>query len=97
MLQIEELFIKTFTSFTCASLPNRGIHKALFMLHDYLRDVEGTKYCLKMDVHHFYPSIDHDILKSLLRKKFKDQELLYLLDMIIDSNKEGLPIGSYLS
>lgn len=97
MLQIEQIFMKTFTSFTCASLPKRGIHKALFMLHNYLRDVEGTQYCLKMDIQHFYPSVNHEILKSLLRKKFKDPELLSLLDMVIDSNDEGLPIGSYLS
>lgn len=89
--------MKTFTSFTCASLPKRGIHKALFMLHSYLRDVEGTQYCLKMDIYHFYQSVNHEILKSLLRKKFKDPELLSLLDMVIDSNDEGLPIGSYLS
>lgn len=97
MLQIEQIFMKTFTSFTCASLPKRGIHKALFILHNYFRDVESTQYCLKMDIHHFYPSVNHEILKSLLKKKFKDSELLSLLSMIIDSNEEGLPIGSYLS
>ena len=35
----------------------------------------------------------------MLRKKFKDADLLYLLDQIIDStpNERGIPIGSYLS
>lgn len=38
-------------------------------------------------------------MKMLLRKKFKDQDLLSLLDMIIDSfpGEKGVPIGSYLS
>lgn len=97
MLQIDSIFEKHFTNFTCASLPNRGIHKALSLLDKYLKDVEGTRYCLKLDVYHFYPSINKDILKKLLRKKFKDPELLWLLDLIIDSHNEGLPIGSYLS
>ena len=97
MLQIEDIFHKHFTNFTCASLPNRGIHKAKYYLNKYLKDEEGTKYCMKLDIHHFYPSINHDILKKLLRKKFKDPELLWLLDLIIDSHDEGLPIGSYLS
>jgi hypothetical protein len=44
----------------------------------------------------FYPSIDHDILKQLLRRKLKDNDLLWLLDEIIDSSI-GLPIGNYLS
>ncbi|WP_234111753.1 RNA-directed DNA polymerase, partial [Chryseobacterium sp. R2A-55] len=53
-------------------------------------------YCLKLDIKKFYPNIDHDILKALLRKKFKDADLLWLLDEIIDS-APGLPIGNYLS
>lgn len=43
-----------------------------------------------------YPSIDHEILKRLLKRKFKDINLLWLLDNIIDSI-DGLPLGSYLS
>lgn len=49
-----------------------------------------------MDIHKFYPSIDHTVLKRTLRKKIKDAELLALLDEIIDS-ADGLPIGHYLS
>lgn len=98
MLQLQEIFHKTFTPFTCASLPNRGINLASYLTKKYLKkDREGTKYCLKMDVHHFYPSIDTKILKNMLRKKFKDPELLWLLDTIINSHPEGIPIGSYLS
>lgn len=44
------------------------------------------KYCLKLDVKKFYPNIDREILKKLLRKKFKDTDLLWLLDIIIDSS-----------
>ena len=97
MLQIDSIFEKQFTNFTCASLPNRGIHKVLSLLDKYLKDVKGTQYCLKVDIHHFYPSINKEILKKMLRKKFKDPELLWILDLIIDSHDEGLPIGSYLS
>lgn len=99
MLQIESIFIKTFTNFTCASIKDRGIHKASELLDKYMEDVQGTQNCLKIDVNKFYPSIDHDILKFLLRKKFKDKKLLKLLDKIIDSipGNKGIPIGSYLS
>lgn len=48
-------------------------------------DPENTKYCLKMDVRKYYPSILHDILKQRYRKLFKDEELIWLLDEIIDS------------
>jgi RNA-directed DNA polymerase len=61
-----------------------------------LKSESETTYCLKLDIKKFYPNIDHNILKLLLRKKIKDQNLLWLLDEIIDSAK-GLPIGNYLS
>ena len=49
-----------------------------------------------MDIRKFYPSINHDILKAIIRKKLKDKKLLKLLDEIIDS-ADGVPIGNYLS
>ena len=99
MLQIEPIFTKVFTDFTCASLKHRGIHRASQLLTKYMKDVKGTQYTLKMDVQKFYPSINHDILKRMLRKKFKDNDLLELLDVVIDSipGNKGVPIGSYLS
>lgn len=51
----------------------------------------------KLDIKKFYENVDHNILKTLLRKKFKDKDLLKLLDEIIDSNPVGLPLGSLLS
>lgn len=50
-----------------------------------LSDPEGTKYCLKLDVRKYYPSIVHDVLKARLRRLFKDKDLIWLLDEIIDS------------
>lgn len=99
MLQIEHVFMEIFCTHTCASIKGRGISKTQDLLHEYLEDTEGTAYCLKVDVSKFYPSIDHEILKSLLQKKFKDKKLLNLLFKIIDSapGEKGVPIGSYLS
>jgi len=61
-----------------------------------LKDTAGTEYCLKLDIRKFYPNVNHDILKEQLRRKIKDNDLLWLLDEIIDS-ADGLPIGNYLS
>lgn len=99
LLQIESIFTKTFCNHTCASISGRGIKKASALVEQYMKDVEGTKECLKIDISKFYPNINHRILKQLLRKKFKDKRLLELLDMIIDSypGENGVPIGSYLS
>ena len=80
MLQLERIFINTFCTHTCASISDRGIHKAMRLMDKYLLDKKETKYCFKMDVRKFYPNINHNILKQLLRKKFKDKDLLELLD-----------------
>ena len=97
MLVLEPIFMKTFISDTYASIPGRGVHLASNRIRKALRDVEGTQYCLKMDIKKYFPSIDHGILKQKLRKKIKDEKMLWLLDEIIDSYDNGIPIGNYLS
>ncbi len=93
---LEPVFMSCFTADTYSCIKGRGIHAAAYNLRKALRDEAATRYCLKLDIRKFYPSIDHDVLKALLRRKFKDEDLLWLLDEIIDST-EGLPIGNYLS
>jgi RNA-directed DNA polymerase len=93
---LEPLFVKCFTADTYSCIKGRGIHVAAYKLKAALNDVQNTQYCLKLDIKKFYPNIDHEILKTLLRKKIKDVDLLWLLDEIIDS-AAGVPIGNYLS
>ena len=93
---LEPLFVSTFTSDTYSCIKGRGIHAAAEAIRKALQDKPSSQYCLKMDIRKFYPNVDHEILKQLLRRKIKDKDLLWLLDSIIDS-AEGLPIGNYLS
>jgi retron-type reverse transcriptase len=93
---LEPVFVSRFTADTFSCIKGKGIHGAANAVKRALKDKRGTEYCLKLDVKKFYPSIDHDILKQLLRKIIKDVDLLDLLDEIIDS-AEGVPIGNYLS
>lgn len=94
---LEPIFVSIFTADTYSCIKNRGIHAAAKRVKKALqKNPAETKYCLKIDIRKFYPSIDHDILKRLLRRKIKDVRLLSLLDEIIDS-ADGVPIGNYLS
>lgn len=99
MLVIEPIWLSNFTADTYSCIKGRGIHPLLHKLRQDLRkDVEGTRYCLKLDIRKFYPSISHEILKQVIRRKIKDPKLLQLLDGIIDSTEgTGVPIGNYLS
>lgn len=98
MLQIENILSKSMYEFSCASLKNRGIlYGKRYLDRILVDDRKYTKYCLKLDVKKFYPSIDKTILKNKFRKKIKDRETLWLIDLIIDSADEGVPIGNYTS
>ena len=93
---LEPVWMKIFTADTYSCIKLRGIHGAAKKMRSDLSDFDNTRYCLKIDIKKYYPSIDHDILKEIIRRKIKDRDLLWLLDEIIDS-AEGVPIGNYLS
>ncbi|SHG33610.1 reverse transcriptase/maturase family protein [Dysgonomonas macrotermitis] len=93
---LENIWTSVFISHSYSSIKGKGINGALIHLKKALKDKEGTLYCLKMDVRKFYPSIDHQVMKMIIRKKIKDRKLLSLLDGIIES-APGVPIGNYLS
>ena len=92
-----ERWIKSLIRDTYQSIPGRGVHLMANRLKSALRtDSFGTKYCLKMDIRKFYPSVNNNTMKNIIRDKIKDRKLLNLLDEIVDSTI-GLPIGNYLS
>lgn len=62
-----------------------GKKKSVWVPSILLSDEENTRYCYKIDLHHYYQSIKHEVLKQKFRKVFKDPELLWLLDEIADS------------
>lgn len=62
-----------------------GKKKSVWVPSILLTDEESTRYCYKIDLHHFYQSINHEVLKQKYRKVFKDPELLWVLDEIADS------------
>lgn len=97
LLQIKFILERGMYELSCASILNKGGLYAKRHVEKWIRsDFKNTKYCLKIDVKKFYPSINHDCLKVKLRRKIKDKDVLSLLDRIIDS-EDGLPIGSVLS
>jgi len=96
MQVVEPIWKKSLIADTYQSIKGRGVHK---VLPKVVKAVQTGKvrYCLKMDVKKFYPSVDKEIMKLVVRKKIKCKDTLWLLDDIIDSNCKGLPIGNYIS
>ena len=91
---LKPILLPTFTSNTFNCIKGRGIIGAYKSIRKSLLDIDNTQYCLKFDIKKYYPNIDHDILKKILRSKIKDRDFLWLLDEVIDS-APGCPIGNY--
>lgn len=95
---LERIWVAQFTADTYSCIKGRGIHACAEAVKRALRtDPEGTRYCLKLDISKFYPSIDHQLMKDILRIKLKDGRILDVLDELIDSTSTGIPIGNYPS
>lgn len=76
------------TSFIYDSYANRigkGSHRAL---DRFIRFARSSRFVLQCDLQKYFPSIDHEILKSTIRRKIRCKETLWLIDTIIDNSNE---------
>lgn len=91
------------------SIPNRGCHSGKKYLEKYIKNNKengNIKYFIKGDIHHYYQSININLLKQMLARKIHDKKFLKVVFTILDSNiaifegqrvNVGLPIGFYSS
>ncbi len=103
-----------YDSYSCRL--GKGTHKAIYRFESFVRKVgkNNTRSCLvlKCDIRKFFVNIDHDILKGILKKHMKDENILWLLNEVIDSfhtkhiyaiadickiKEVGLPLGNLTS
>jgi len=103
---IEPIFEKRFVNESFACRVGRGTHAAMRHVHKCTRLAKrrwGDYYILKCDVHKFFPSVNHNVLKQIIRRAIRDKRLLRLIDTIIDSYEAdgridtGIPIGALTS
>lgn len=88
----DKLFI--FDSYSCRK--GKGQHKGSIQCEKF---VKRNRYVLQCDVSKFYPSINHDILMEIIRRKIKDENMLWLIEEIVRSfpGNRNVPIGNYTS
>lgn len=73
---LEPIWTAVLIEHTYSCIKGRGIHQAVRHIQRDIKNEAEAAYCLKLDVKKFYPSIDHDILKAIIRRKIKDNRLL---------------------
>ncbi|NJR68640.1 MAG: RNA-directed DNA polymerase [Synechococcales cyanobacterium CRU_2_2] len=86
---INPIFDPGFIHHSYANRFGFGSHRALKKFTSFARN---SRYVFQCDIRRYFPSIDHEILKSLLRRKIKCKPTLNLLDVIIDNSNPQEPV-----
>lgn len=99
VMAMQDVLMRGMYRWSCASVPGRGNKCAADYVKRALKnDSKRTKYCLKMDIYHYYPSISPKRLSWALARKIKDKRFLRLVYDITASNPSGgLAIGFYIN
>jgi retron-type reverse transcriptase len=82
---LEPILDQHFHSNSYACRKNKGTHKAADRLQQLMK---SNRYVLQCDIQKFFPSIDHEVLKSLFRRLIKDARVLALMDLIVDGSND---------
>ena len=91
---IEPIFEKMFIFDSFANRKNKGTHKAILRFQEFSREY---KYVLKCDIKRYFPSIDLNILKTLIRRKIKCRDTLWLIDLILDNSNPQESVLEYFA
>lgn len=94
MSVVDRYLKKRFIRTTSASIKNRGMHDLMtYIRRDMCEDPEGTQYCYKFDISKFYESVGQDFVIYCVRRVFKDQKLIAMLENFTRLMPEGISIG----
>jgi hypothetical protein len=97
---LDPIFERQMIYDTYACRRDKGTHAAVRRAQQFAR---RYRYFLQCDIRHYFASIDHEILKNMLRRLLKDARVLDLLNRAIDQPVpaspagKGLPIGNLTS
>ena len=89
---IGPLFERSFIFDSYANRIGKGTHRAIRRYQHFLRDY---RYVLKCDIRKYFPSIDHEILKALIRGRIADVRTLWLSELIIDGSNLQEEVKDY--
>lgn len=83
---------RTFIHDSYANRTGFGTHRALQRFTEFAR---SYRYILQCDIRLYFPSIDREILKTILRRKIKCPDTLWLIDTILDRSNAQETVIDY--
>ena len=91
---LEPMMMRGMDHWCCGSIQGRGTHYGIKAMKKWMKRGKGTKYCVELDIRHFYDSLRPEIVLARFRKLIKDRRVLDLVWSVI---KDGIQIGAYCS
>lgn len=92
---LEPVMMRGMDPFCCGSIRQRGIHYGMKAIKKWMgNDIKGTKYCLELDIRHFYDTLQPSVVMNRLRSLVKDNRVLSLVERVLT---KGVQIGVYCS
>lgn len=91
---IEPIFDRAFIHDSYACRKDKGTHIAVDRL---TRFMQNNDYVLKCDIKKYFPSVDHAILKALIRRKIGCPGTLWLIDLIVDYSNPQEEVSDYFT
>jgi RNA-directed DNA polymerase len=77
-------FENLFIADSYANRVGKGTHRAIDRCQQFARKY---KYVLQCDIAQFFPSIDHEILRAVLKRMLPDESVSWLIDRILASGR----------
>ena len=104
---IEPIFDKSFIYDSCANRKNKGNLFALKRFDLFKRKVtnnlKSEAFCFKADIKHYFPEVNHEILMNIIKRKIKDEKIIWLIEKILKNGARGeltrigMPLGNLTS
>lgn len=95
LLPYEQMFYDHITWHAPAVRPGMGNHALFKCLRNELfsNSQEECYYYFEIDAHHYFPLMDHNLLKAAIDRKVKPGKLRTHLFKVVDSYLQGVPLG----
>ncbi len=100
---LEPILEKGFIYDSYANRIGKGAFKAVDRFKLFSKKVSRNNsrnaFVLKADIRHYFDTVDHKILLSILKKRIKDKNLLWLIRKILSNHsaEKGMPLGNLTS
>ncbi len=103
---IQPIFERSFIFDSYANRKGKGALKAVERFHFFHRKISRNNtlsaYVLKADIKHYFETVDHIVMLTLIQKKIKDHRVIWLIKRIFSNysaseGEKGMPLGNLTS